>query len=699
VNVALVGTARVLLTVGLTPAAGNAIYLSVTPGRASTTPSAVLLGVVKDASTYVLDQSVIAVVEIVDGGAAGVAGFGVVPTVAALRALAGSQLRPSTAYTLLGYYAAGDSSAGALIFDPTETDPDDGIFVFRPTSIDAGDPGRFVRLESGVFDARKGGLRCDGAALQYPTLVAVYAAVTARGGFTTMTIGPGVVDIGPGGNPLAPPVGNARAVGIAGLGAVTLKGRAHDEFTTSFGIASVLTDPLVSGYGPHDFTQDLSAAIPGAGVRTFVGVAAVGDFTVGDWVYVRLGADPTDETLWWGQMITQITAIDGDDITVSDQVPENIPLNTNDTREGNHHDLIRITHLCRGFEISDLTLDNVGIGASVALGTYCHDLHYAWSAFAFNHVYDIGTTSERITADTITGVDIPDRPHYGWFSNGWLHYGMRLRQIAIANLDGVNFIGTEGQSRGVSVADARVVADGTTAPAGQFISSSTACPVHFSDLVIQGRGTVYSDGLATYDNLAVQGAVDDTHSVSFQVGTRQLTGTVLLNDKLYRWIRSGPHMIIPLAPSETYTLPMPIEGLVRNIRIRVSTLTGITVFSQSSGPRSYDLLPDLIADQYVAPNPSVQASFLFPGGGWDDTNVQLNITTNGSVPADAYVEVETEFFVSDASLPTTPPLQIAGSGAPSANAAFAGQRYLDRTAMVFYTAVNVGNGPADWATG
>jgi len=98
----------------------------------------------------------------------------------------------------------------------------------------------------------------------------------------------------------------------------------------------------------------------------------------------------------------------------------------------------------------------------------------------------------------------------------------------------------------------------------------------------------------------------------------------------------------------------------------------------------------------VSPGPATLMSALFPAGGWTDNNIYLSITTDGTVPAGAYITIETEFFVSSSSLATSPPLGKVGVGAPSANAQFIGQTYLDTVAPKLYTAVTVGSGAADW---
>ncbi len=94
-------------------------------------------------------------------------------------------------------------------------------------------------------------------------------------------------------------------------------------------------------------------------------------------------------------------------------------------------------------------------------------------------------------------------------------------------------------------------------------------------------------------------------------------------------------------------------------------------------------------------------------GAYNGSKVVIRVVTTGSFAAGVYLFVDAEMLTASASLYTTSgnptytdtsrPLEIAGSGAPSLNAAFVGQKYLNVANGQRYTAKAVGSGAGDWA--
>jgi hypothetical protein len=627
-------------------------------------------------------------------------------TVASLKATAASNLDPKSIYFLRGYFATDDTSEGRLIWDAASTAAEDCIFVFKrgsnvcPTVAAPGGPaGRFIRLEAGTFDARKGGLKMDGTAGQFARLSLIYSAATNRAGIDKLWLGPGTLDVSDGGALTAGTAagfagnGASKSIGIVGAGrlATRLVGRPHGQFAQQFGIFSQLQEQETAPYLSHSWTQDLSN---GAGSTTFTGVTNVGTLAVGDWVFCRLGADPTDQGEEYERLITQITSISGSDVTVSNPVREVIPNVTpslNVSRQWDKHDMVKITALFNGFEMSDLSLDNVIVSSNTTIGTYIHDVHVPFGTAAFSNVQDENTVIERVTADLITGVN-----NYGWFYQGWGHVNTVVRDVVVHKLT-VPFFSHESQSRSMNLDNIQVNIDSLGGPA-VFVSANVGGSEgpHFGNVSLTGRGSAMFEPHTTVANLSIRGSdtVDPYLDVFIQAW--QITDSLFIKGRSYSQIKKGPTMLIPLGPSGTFVTSYPLRGIPRRVRIRPSTFAGVTDILQGvTGGIETSIKPYLVAGQFSEPNHCTQLGVNFPGGGVGDRQY-LKITTDASIPAGAYVEVESEFWLSDNSLATQPSEKIAGSGAPTMSAEFISQEYYDVTNRKFYTAISAGAGAADW---
>lgn len=82
-----------------------------------------------------------------------------VGTIAALRAVPPTGMPTNFHARVLGYYDAGDGGGGTFHYDDASTDDDDGGSVIKPNAIDAADPGRWKRVETGFVSLRQFG--CD----------------------------------------------------------------------------------------------------------------------------------------------------------------------------------------------------------------------------------------------------------------------------------------------------------------------------------------------------------------------------------------------------------------------------------------------------------------------------------------------------------------------------------------------------------
>jgi len=640
-------------------------------------------------------------------------------TVAALKAISTASLDSKSIYILRGYYVLGDTSEGTLNWVPTSAATPDDIFIFKPTAITGN--GRFIRQESGTFDARKGGLKMDGTAAQGATLVAIYSACnnytgltgTGAGGASGATtppaidklwLGPGTLNISDGVQLTAGTANNgaSKSIAIVGAGklATTIVGAPRGSSPQQFGVFSSLAE-AENPYGTHTWTQDLSAGmggasgmggaggLAGAGTTTFPGVTSATDFSPGDWVWVRLGVDPTDNGLPFEVLITQVTAVSGGAVTVAAPVRENVPfVNSSMTRQWNKHDLLKFSALFNGFELADVALDNVVFAANKTVATHLHDLRIPWTTQAFDTAYDENTVVERLTAERI----VQPATGFGWFYGGWLHFNMVMRDIEIQFL-GVNLFNSEGQSRGMTVNN--MAADVDARPAGSIIVRSAAEPVQFNDLTLTGYGSI-SIGGAGIDGLTVLGTVGlaGSPNLDVQALASAVTNYLFFNGKQYDQVEKATSMIIPLSPSTTIYAPFPLKGVPRRVRILASTLTGVTVYQQA-GYLTSGLNSFLTAGSYSEPGISTQLGVNYPGGGIAESQ-QLIITTDSTVPSGSYVQVESEFWTASSDVALQPSPQIVGAGAPTANASFISQRYYDSTNAKFYQAIRTGTGASDW---
>src|SRR3569623_736955 len=641
-------------------------------------------------------------------------------TVAALKSIPSNSLKSTTAYVLRGYYALGDTLEGTLAWAPQSSAAADDIFVFKPNCVGAG-KGRFIRIEGGTFDARKGGLKMDGSPGQGAKLAAIYTASNnytgLAGGGTNgavidqLWLGPGTLNVNDG---VILPAGTAnggasKSIGLSGAGqlATTVVGNPHGSLASKMNVWSTLAESE-KGYGAHTWTQDLSegaaggsAVLAGGGVYTFPGVTAAADFAPGDWVYVRLGVDPTNQLLPFETLLTQVTAVSGDAVTVASPVHEAIPAvvsipQSGQPRAWDKHDLIKITALFNGFEVSALSLDNVQVDINKTIATHVHDVDIAYGTATFSASFDENTVVERLTAGTITGAPVEGSMHYGWFYQGKTHRNTVLKDLDIHLLDGVPFFSAEGQSRGMAIGNATINIDSRTSPEGALaLAISGSDPVHFSNLALTGYGSTTFFG-ATVDGLSVTGSagLPNYKNLDVMILGSEITDYLFFNGKQFDQIQTATTMTVPLTPSSTIVVPYPLKGVPRQVRIRASTLTGVQVAQQAYNITN-SIAGSLVAGQFAEPRTCTLMGGNFPAGGASESQ-RLVISPDDTLPPGSYVEVQSEFWTSASEANIQPPVQLVGAGAPSVSADFVRQRYYDSLAGAFYQSIRSGLGSADW---
>jgi hypothetical protein len=616
-------------------------------------------------------------------------------TVSQLRALPSPMRAHNRKYKVCGYYSRNTELEGDVIWDASSIDADDGVLTFKPSDIVHPAPGRFVRVTGAEFDARLGGLRADGTIGDASLLASIHTALARRKSVRVMRLPEGTINL----------IGAAITVDPTGP-AILGSGRWTRLVGPDVGIqgltfSSQMAETDNVGYQSHHWTQDLSAAALGAGTRVFTGVTnptgGPAPIAAGDWVYIRFGADPTDAGEEFERTITKIESIVGTTVTVTNPLKNNCPTSVgiNVARLANKHDMIRIDKLSRGFEIGNFSTYNMHIVGSEMLGAWVHDIHIETTTMAFSFTQHENTVLERITVDKMTGRDVGGGgifAHYGWFINGWAHCNFTVRNVDIKLLDGVPFFTYESQSRQMNLYDIDICCDSRNSWNGITNITSTANATQgpfFYNLNLTGYGEVSWDPLTTISGLAIRGNDGDGTgipgagplSVHAHAGT--ITGSLFFREKLYKSTKFAAPMLLSLRPGETRKIKMPLRGICRRMRIRPSTLTGVTAFRQHNDPPDLsggiDILPLLAAGQFNEPEYCVTLGHNVSGGFWSDY-LEFRVTTDGTVPAGATVEIEAEFWIANDSLTTEPQKVLGGTSPPATNADFIGQEYWDTTA-------------------
>ncbi len=501
---------------------------------------------------------------------------------------------------------------------------------------------------------------------------------------------------------------------------------------TGAGVAS--GGPLNIIYGPRTCTQTLKA-----GMDTMTGVTDRRNLVVGDTMLVRLGADPTDASgvAFSYQMLKIKTITPGSGNTADIQFDRpfietpQFPLpsyNINSLRFGNQHDILKVTGFQDDLLYEDCVFRKADVGTQYGrrftmTRTKVPTIALFWISFGAE---DAIVSDTRITEIQGANTSAGD-PHTDPFANYGGGFVLdNCRNTLIHNLSIQRFscsggvMDCESQCRGTRfTGNTRVSFDNHL----NFVSNSFVHTPNQTDIVAIEQLTLESGGASPAGfspNIRINklwlGAVLQDGSAGQAVWAFIHAGTVsdylVYEGKEYRSRKRGTMVLSNMTASGSFHFPIPNRGVIRNMRVYPSSVTGLTTFSVGDLAGTFAGADEVGASMFSAgagvwAKVKVADQLVFGTGNWNSPNndQRINITTGGSFSPSTYFIVDYEVFVSegpvDLSLAlgdTTVPNWVVGSGAPSANAGFVGQKYLDQTNHVIYEAAQVGAGAADWST-
>ncbi len=161
------------------------------------------------------------------------------------------------------------------------------------------------------------------------------------------------------------------------------------------------------------------------------------------------------------------------------------------------------------------------------------------------------------------------------------------------------------------------------------------------------------NGSYVYDTGGSNGNAASIDEAYFYTGTRPILATLgIINRRVYVdgllfQTRNVWRKAIPLTPSMSAVVVTLPAGQIARARLLATTLTGVSsIRLGSTAAVSPNLVTDMTAG--VTSNPSQGSGF---GAGYNvsnDTGKRVVITTDGTVPADAYLIVDVDYFADPA---------------------------------------------------
>ena len=647
-------------------------------------------------------------------------------SVATLRAATGL-FSSSFIYTTLGYRTAGDGGSAGYRWNPLSTATDDGVLVIKNAYNFVGRFEYFNRDPQKLFSAA-----CCGPALADNTRTVSFDPTnTVAMGTEFFRVTKILRNAGYSG--ISFPDGTYKCSGAEQVGVSTLPGVGFDIIRQSG--ACFAGDPATTtatsqpisccayGEGAESPTSIIAAGynsrywtevIQGSGSRTCNGVANIVGLAVGDTVVVRYGADNTDGdgscfcyTMAKIVSITPTTGTAGN-VLLDTGAPEPIPVAPyNSHRQYNKHDLVKITGFQDNTRFIGGRWNDMFIALVGARDTYSDGEWDNCKTFAINTLFCSGlrvphmrirnaTGSTSVPANIITLAKAYDS-HFGriivdnlypvgavscnFFDEEAVCRGTRIDSISVNynanNVGAIVLIGqTPGQTNLISVGMLHI-AGGT---AGLTVCRN--CKIDTLD--IHGDGTSI--------NLFIRG---------------DQAGAIYWRGQVYTSVRDFVG-ILPAPASSTKTFTVPWHGLTRYLRLKIASMTGVTsvhVSGDGFSATDYDVTANMIANKWVDINQAAIMS-VATGNFLGNNACSVRVVTSGASPAGNVIEIAHSCLLVDLMLSdlvgatygtdTSTPIYVTGDGAPSANAAFIGQEYLDRTGGVWYKAKNTGTGASDW---
>lgn len=504
------------------------------------------------------------------------------------------------------------------------------------------------------------------------------------------------------------------------------------DVTVESGITGTGAVPVLAAgsIGPRTCTQTVYA-----GGRTFNGIADVRNLVVGDPVLVRCGADPTDGSgPWFTHHIARVVSItpttgNAGNVVVDTHINETpidpMPAyNINFIRVPTTQDMMKITGFQDNISFEDCEFNDVLVNCTFGRNFRVENPTSQSSAASFAL---FGTVAAKVTnpsyekvigLNTDAGDPTTDTfANYGWFIIANLTRDTEIRNLRIERLSAaIGICNSELQCRhtnftGVTQVKFDVNQGGPYPLIGSFAETPNGSSIVKVDYFISDGGggplppsvNTRFGTLVLGKNDAASGSANPAVPQYLFIRCNQVADVLVFRGNEYRTRKSCVVVCTGIAPSTTRTFPIPYNGLIRNIRVYASTLTGLT-FWAVRGPgetTGSDQTINLAAGQWKDLQDPTLLSYQAQNLAAD---VQyIKITTNGSWPSTGYFVADIEVLQNNGSRDglntitdnSAVPYRVS-SGAPSTSADFIEQENLDVTGSVWYKAVSQGSGAADW---
>lgn len=663
-----------------------------------------------------------------------------VDSVSALRAWANV---PSykTVYTTRQYGAYGERLGGwSYYWDDASIADDDGVLVFES---DVFPTGRFIAImpPDGVMNALAcGPAKADlgtrtksfdptGAVAIGNELYRVTALLASAGWYGLEFPNAGTKYKCSGGEQIAPRSAPHIGFSVLSDGALVEGPNSGDHVAAGGWGASArglgdtgTTSTIIVPDQPGNLTFTKTIA---GGERSITGVSDVLGLAAGDTVILYLGADITDasaqEDTWMMAEIESVvvTASPVGTVNLKQSLPGPMPATPGSRGAQTAHTMRKVVGFQDNLVVRGFRFQNAQLGFQGARNAVI-DCHFTNTTFAHNHFICSGMIVERFTADRITGYDQGGGGAFSWYGLGVVLqkcYGTLFKLVKVEDLDGVSLITEELGSRGTRVELCDVNWNATNswnsslALFGQTAGSTNTISV--GHLITRG-----GNAQATMNAAVSIGVWEDRGSSTNQTfGARaDVAERLIWRGQGYR-AKKRIQMVVPIPETATTITPLvPCSGLIRDMNIRVqatgsvATLAdiGITTLAVegTAGTPTYDVTSGFITakDVWFPINPACILSVSTPNfNGY--CSPQLRINTDGTTDPGTFLYVDIEMFIAELNTsgqPVTQDLSLppikGGDGAPTMDAEFIGQEYLDATSSPrkWYKAVDVGTGASDW---
>ena len=395
---------------------------------------------------------------------------------------------------------------------------------------------------------------------------------------------------------------------------------------------------------PVDTTYTASGALS-AGDSTLT-LDSVTGLSVGDEIFLELGAARYDATQPFTAMFNRVAAIAGLDVTFSVPFPENV--------NGTDHTVLSFTKILDNVGVENISLEAAD-GAQPDQAVYFERCRNPVLRRIFmDHTGGlINAKSENAVFDEIYYKRAKIWGAYAASGNmigGWGFRNFMIRNIYGMDID-KNGIYLEAEGRGVTIENFywSVGAGYSSSGYGLWLGGGTSGykvknahlnaphPNYFGFLASEeAKGS--AEDVYLYNGTSAEGLLKVLRGT---LGWDRGAGTMEYYNHISRYSTK-----ITLTPSATTTITLP-SGIYKRIRVFASDITGITGFHfNHDGTSSGDFLGSLVTgsmvDLSVAALTSLGPDTAYPFN--NDLGKTITIYTDGTVPSGAYLVVAAELY-------------------------------------------------------